>query len=57
LNEKWKCDICGYEENTQNRYNIPFATHNNDTENMYPNCFINYLKEHIPQLRKVNNND
>jgi len=55
--DKWKCDSCGHEEDMRTRATIRFSTPTNDTGDMCPNCLINYLKEHIPQLRKVNDND
>lgn len=55
--EKWVCDKCGYEETPQSRTSIRFATITTDTGDMCPNCLIEFLNEHIPQLRKVNNNE
>jgi hypothetical protein len=57
IDVKYRCQKCGYEEQDTNSARVKFSIWNNSTGEMCPNCLINYLKEHIPQLRKVNNND
>lgn len=56
-NDKWICDKCGYEATPRTKVWFQFATIDTSTEDICPQCLINFLNENIPQLRKVNNNE